>query len=232
MGTIALNMTMYFNPIMNLVHEAGDKRAGHDLLRESIFVRLLSYSADNFKFIDSNHFAKTVCVPSAQAKLVWDVCQKMGVLRPIEGGFSAMGWLVDNRLFLSKKAPKTKIQTGNDSKPEPDNKQETTQTENDQNVTKQTQEFTVVDRDIKEFVRPNVRLSRKEINSLKEQFSDEEIAKMLDKLSKYKTDSGKTYSSDYQAILRWVCKAVNKPQTVFVNQPGTFDLPDWMVETK
>lgn len=227
MGTIALNTTMFYSPVMNLVHEAGDKRAGHDLLRESIFFRLLSYSADNFNFLDSDHFAKIARVPSAQAKLVWDVCQNLGVLRPLGEGFSALDWLVDNHLFLQKKASKSKIEGSYESETMQEKKSETSTTKSESVVAKP--ERITIEREIKEQVRPNVRLSRKEINSLREQFSDEEIAKMLDKLSTYKSNSGRTYSSDYQAIIKWVHKAIQEPKVFPTKQPESFELPDWML---
>jgi hypothetical protein len=79
--------------------------------------------------------------------------------------------------------------------------------------------------EIKEQVRPNVRLSREELLILKKSYSDEEISRMLDRLSEYKTNTGRTYSSDYQAITKWVCKDVGK-QSLVTKPP--VELPSWL----
>lgn len=91
--------------------------------------------------------------------------------------------------------------------------------------------------EIKEQVRPNVRLSRSELDALRKDYSDEKVAQMLDTLSKYKADKGKYYPSDYDAIRRWVCRAVEKSATI--SQPEKFDeknftspFPDWIYGNK
>ncbi len=91
--------------------------------------------------------------------------------------------------------------------------------------------------EIKEQVRPNVRLSRSELDALRKDYSDEKVAQILDTLSKYKTEKGKHYASDYDAIRRWVCRAVEKSATI--NQPEKFDeenftspFPDWIYGNK
>lgn len=91
--------------------------------------------------------------------------------------------------------------------------------------------------EIKEQVRPNVRLSRSELDALKKDYSNEKVAQILDTLSKYKTEKGKYYASDYDAIRRWVCRAVEK--SCNINQPEKFDeenftspFPDWIYGSK
>lgn len=91
--------------------------------------------------------------------------------------------------------------------------------------------------EIKEQVRPNVRLSRSELDALRKDYTDEKVAQILDTLSKYKTEKGKYYASDYDAIRRWVCRAVEKSATI--NQPEEFDeenfkspFPDWIYGNK
>lgn len=236
MGGFESNADMYFLPIINMVHDAGDKRAGHDLLRESIFLRLLAYSASDYHFADSNHFAKVANVPDKQAELVWELCKKEGVLRPCNEGFSASMWLATQGRLVQNRPVKTQIKAvrkdaSPKAKPEPDSVQvvevKPVEPAKDNDLIETAP--LAFEREIKEFVRPNVRLSRKEINSLKEQFSDEEIAKMLDKLSQYKTNSGRQYSSDYQAILRWGYKALNESKIKESNKPVSFDIPDWML---
>lgn len=59
-------------------------------------------------------------------------------------------------------------------------------------------------------VRENVCLSQKEINKLKEKYTQDEIEWMYDKLSAYKLSKGKKYKSDYGAILNWVIEAFEK----------------------
>lgn len=89
----------------------------------------------------------------------------------------------------------------------------------------------------KEQVRPNVRLSRSELDALRKDYPDEKVAQILDTLSKYKTEKGKYYASDYDAIRRWVCRAVEKSGNI--NQPEKFDeenftspFPDWIYGNK
>ena len=59
-------------------------------------------------------------------------------------------------------------------------------------------------------VRENVFLSQKEINKLKEKYTQDEIEWMYDKLSAYKLSKGKKYKSDYGAILNWVVESLEK----------------------
>lgn len=91
--------------------------------------------------------------------------------------------------------------------------------------------------EIKEQVRPNVRLSRSELDALRKDYPDEKVAHILDTLSKYKTEKGKYYASDYDAIRRWVCRAVEKSGNI--NQPEKIDeesftspFPDWIYGNK
>lgn len=237
MGAFESSADIYSLPIINMVHDVGDKRAGHDLLRESIFLRLLSYSASDYQFVDANHFSRVAQVPDKQAALVWDLCQKEGVLRPVGDGFSARMWLAAQGRLVQKKAIKPQIKAIKKTEsPKPKTeveplKVQETESPNDQSNDKEACEVAPlsVDREIKEFVRPNVRLSRKEIISLREQFSDEEISKMLDKLSDYKTSSGRQYSSDYQAIMRWGYKTLRESKINVKKPPVSFDIPDWML---
>lgn len=57
---------------------------------------------------------------------------------------------------------------------------------------------------VKESLRSNVSLHRTEIETLKRQYSEDELNWMLDKLSAYKLSKGKNYKSDYGAICSWV----------------------------
>jgi phage replication O-like protein O len=51
---------------------------------------------------------------------------------------------------------------------------------------------------------PEVRLTEKEVESLKKEFGNSGALEMLKILSNYKLSSGKTYKSDYHAVIGWV----------------------------
>ena len=105
----------------------------------------------------------------------------------------------------------------------PDVQEQTTQTQQPaQEQPKRQYEY-------KEQVRPNVRLSRKEIEELKKDYSDEEITRILDKLSDYKSSSGRNYASDYQAIRKWVYKTLEAPEK---KKPEIIEYPDWIFGIK
>lgn len=90
-------------------------------------------------------------------------------------------------------------------------------------------------KEIKECVRPNVYLTRTEINELKKQFTDEQIAKMVDHLSEYKYQNNRRYSSDFQAIQRWVIRWLNESKNSVRTQLSASnniiadnEFPDWL----
>lgn len=53
----------------------------------------------------------------------------------------------------------------------------------------------------------NVSLTEREIQSLKEYYTDSEIDKIYDKLFYYKQSKAKTYKSDYAAMNTWAIEA-------------------------
>lgn len=89
-------------------------------------------------------------------------------------------------------------------------------------------------REVKIAVRPNVYLSNSEIQTLREQFTDEQISLMVDKLSDYKSQTNRYYKSDYQAITRWVVKWMNDSLASKQNESNdknvTNQFPDWITE--
>lgn len=62
----------------------------------------------------------------------------------------------------------------------------------------------------KQKVRDNVALKNSEIEKLNIDFLPEEVEWMFDKLSAYKLSKGKTYKSDYGAMLTWVIDSLKK----------------------
>jgi hypothetical protein len=58
-------------------------------------------------------------------------------------------------------------------------------------------------------VRENVSLTEKQISMLKEKLDERDYEWVLNKLSSYKKESGKMYSSDYLAITKWVLIALH-----------------------
>lgn len=226
MGNISIGINLFRMPIMYMISKAGDERAGHALLRESIFIRLLVFSSDGCRFQDAKQFAKVLGVPVNQAKLVWDVCVSENILINETGSlYSAIKWMTKNQIL-----PSSKISETGSVKPDKRDSEKQICAAAGENPEKGIAEPVCQQqshvRQIKEQVRPNVRLSRQEIEALKKSYSDEEISRMLDKLSEYKTNTGKTYSSDYQAIIRWVCRSINERSNPVSNITSEF--PSWL----
>lgn len=69
--------------------------------------------------------------------------------------------------------------------------------------------------------RENVLLTSDEYQKLIDQYGQSHVEKMLDKLSGYKLSKGKTYKSDYGAILQWVVEAVPAPTYQVTTAPTT-----------
>lgn len=72
----------------------------------------------------------------------------------------------------------------------------------------------------KTFVRDNVSLTEREIETLKKTHSEGDIERFFDRLSKYKSETGKAYQSDYKAIIAWVIDAVNEDDKKQHEQSG------------
>lgn len=69
--------------------------------------------------------------------------------------------------------------------------------------------------------RENVLLTSDEYQKLIDQYGQSHVEKMLDKLAGYKLSKGKTYKSDYGAILQWVVEAVPAPTYQVTTAPTT-----------
>lgn len=59
-----------------------------------------------------------------------------------------------------------------------------------------------------------VKMTKKEFETLKEKYGEENVKQIIEKLDNYKGSQEKTYKSDYRAILSWVADEVmkNKPK--------------------
>lgn len=198
-------------PAISLSENRGKYAAGK-IIRMYSFVRLLDFSSEDFCFVSHEHFSKVTGNQIGQCKIVWDICIKHNVLRKDGNGYSAREWMQEQGLLPDEQEQKTISQ-------QPAQEQPRRQYEH------------------KEQVRPNVRLSRSELDVLRKDYSDEKVSQILDTLSKYKTDKGKYYASDYDAIRRWVCRAVEKSGNI--NQPEKIDeesftspFPDWIYGNK
>jgi len=60
----------------------------------------------------------------------------------------------------------------------------------------------------------NVKLTKKEYNSLVAKYGNTNTQKFIEKLENYKGATGKKYKSDYKAILSWVVDAIDKGKNV------------------
>lgn len=227
MSNFTCNVDLFYMPIMDLIHNAGDRRAGHDLLREAIFIRLLSYCANGFCFSNPSHFARITCTPTKQAELIWDLCIKENILTIKDSMYSAKDWMVENKLLIPTKREQkdeAKPKEPETITPQPKPIQVETESKSDAQQPESTHRFN----EVKECVRPNVFLYRSEIEALKREYTDSEINKMLDILSDYKRSKNREYASDYDAIKRWVYKRVNESTQPARQKTQIPDLPDWV----
>lgn len=172
--------------------------------RMFVFYSLLSESSEGVVIYSAQGLKDISCSTIAQCQIVWDACIKHNVLRKTGNGFSAREWMQEQGLL-------------------PDEQEQTTTSQ------QPAQEQPRRQYEHKEQVRPNVRLSRKEIDELKKDYSDDEITRILDKLSDYKSSSGRYYASDYQAIRNWVAKAIQEPEK---KKPEIIKYPDWIFGIK
>lgn len=190
---------------VDLKKSAGRGDSKH-LERMYLFQMLLSESAEGTVFCDFKSIKSLSKSTEIQCSIVWDICQKHNVLRKDGNGYSAREWMLEQGLLPDEQKQTTPSQPG----PEQPKRQY----------------------EVKEQVRPNVRLSRKEIEELKKDYSDDQIARMLDKLSEYKTNNGRNYASDYQAIRKWVYKTLDEKPKEKPVPAGVIEFPDWIFGIK
>lgn len=160
--------------------------------------RIGAYILDSITQITQS-IARPISAPK-KPSIAWRVMIEAGVMRPVSGGFSAVDWLTEQDL-LGKCSPKPqKPPKQAEPKPPKPNANKTA-------------------------ARPNVYLTQGEFDSLKAKYTQGDIERALDHLSDYKTRTGKTYASDYRALLSWVFNAIakepqNSPQPAQQTQQG------------
>lgn len=69
----------------------------------------------------------------------------------------------------------------------------------------------------------NVEMSEEEYDKLVGKFGKSKTTSAIEKLSNYKSASGKKYKSDYHAILNWVIDAVDKPNLSLKANKADYD---------
>jgi hypothetical protein len=191
-------------------------------------IQLLNLSADRQTIQSPAGLAARTRMTEKQCGIVWETCIGMNVLRRDGNGYSAREWMQEQGLFQDAEISQY-FALNHASDIKTDNLSFNTENAKTDAPEKQKRTFK---RELKEQVRPNVRLSRSEIDKLRSEFTDAEITRMVDKLSEYKTNSGRRYASDYQAIQRWVIGWIrdqkNTPQQETTQQPEPSAKPkDW-----
>lgn len=242
MGWWKCSVDLYASRIMHDIVQPIHPRDGFMPARESIFMRLLSFCASEHVFWDVKQFSRLTTMPIKQCQIVWDICVKHNVLRKTDNGYTAIDWLKENGLLETatkgtRGRPITRTQESDVSTAE-QHKTETTQ--NTPEIPTQPHEPQTITQPIqtlresprnnysKKFpVRDNVFLLSSELEDLKEQYSDEEISLMLDRLSEYKRTSNRNYKSDYQAIRRWVINWLKTSQDKKIPITES-EFPNWL----
>lgn len=209
MGNWMCGCRVYYLPIMKEITAPIHPRDGFMLARESVFFRLLSFSAEGMKFDTASHFARYSALPDKQCEVVWDVCIKNNVLRKSGDSFTALPWMVETGLVKTARlsddaqnVPRHVENKGGYSGAS--NPEETPQR------AAQAQKTALPTGRRKIAVRDNVFLTQTEIDTLKSRFPDEHLAMMLDKLNEYKTNNGVRYRSDFDAFDRWLVRWLEK----------------------
>lgn len=203
MGYWKCSCELYFHPVMQAITKPIHARDGFMVARESIFFKLLSYSANGMKFDCVEQFARYAMMPSKQCQVVWDVCISQNVLRKTESGYTASEWMTENSLLPCVQTPSDCVQNA-------PKLNETSEASVYTSAPETLQKGAVLTRkkphSPKVAVRENVYLTDEELRLLQSQFQPEQVSMMLDKLSSFKTEKGWRYRSDFDAINRWVIK--------------------------
>lgn len=92
-----ISQDFFYSDICCSIRNLETKRAGLDLVREAIFLRLLISSADGRFFSSDEHFIAQMGARN-QAKLVWDYCLTNNILSQTEHGYTAIEWMIQRNL--------------------------------------------------------------------------------------------------------------------------------------
>lgn len=205
-----INVNFFTMPEVVGVGTCASARAGCDMQRQWLFVRLLTMCESGFVFRDCEQFARTLGTASkrnGQFQTVWDYCVGAGILRQCQGGFSAADWMREHGL-TSENGNRSNLTS--ETHFEVNACEYPSMTKNaSQNETSCKREALPSDTPCGKIpVRENVHLTPAEIATVKRTYGEEVYDAILDRLSLYKKSSGKTYQSDAAAIDSWVAKAV------------------------
>lgn len=255
MGYWKCSIGLYLSPIMRAVTKPIHAKDGFMPARESIFIKLLSYCADGYKFYDAKHFSKITMSPQKQCEIVWDTCIENNVLREAVDGYSTAEWMQERGYLPTPTARQKRPTAASDAEAnnntteaaEPPQSetcaQETASAPNATPTTVDAEPATKMEAQTcvsfkpqvritapqnRVAVRPNIWLSDDEVRLLKQKYSDNDITYMVDYYSNWKRSKGEDIRiSDYQAITRWVYRVLDKRK-----QPETSAaiaaMPDWV----
>lgn len=200
----------YLKPIMRVLSNQNPTSDLFTLARECVFFKLLNCCADNHEFENAESFSKLIGAPIKICETVWNICIENNVLRKTKNGYSVLEWMVDECIFESSSEQGVVVKESEPEKPKPKPRKNA--------------------KEDKIAARPNVFLTESELKQLKEEFTDEQVTLMVDKLSDYKYQNPyKHYASDFDAIKRWVIKwlkngAYQKPKVFETHE----EFPDWI----
>lgn len=225
--------------------------------RLAVFIKLMVYCGAGYSFVDAEHFASVTNSPQGQSGLVWDICMADGLLKANGAGFTLFDWMHDKGLLtpttpltvnaepkpaiLPQKpaqiAPRSVLEGEGVSVCPHAQKSDLGAKDAEKKaspapIAMQQAPVFAETRNYKHAVRKNVFLSENEIDELKAKYSQEQIDKMLDLLSDYKIEKGRSYASDYAAINRWTAKRIldeEKAKEEKAKEDSEQIFPDWIV---
>lgn len=203
------------------IRNADSQRGGLALVREAIFVHMLMLSECGTTFKNAKILSVMTDSPITQCEIVFTTAKRMGILTDDNGSFSAKQWLADNGFIVgparvsipASKPAQNDAQTAQacDYMPEPQTVANGPQIAANTDVPKPR---SLHPRDGKVCVRPNVRLSNNEIDSLRATYSDIELSGIVDMLSEWKTSRGIRNCNDFVQINKWVAEKYREANPV------------------
>lgn len=233
--------------------------------RKYIAYLILSCSAAGKSFTSAKEFSDEFKLPNNHVELVWDLFVKSDVLRESNGRYSANEWMAANGLIGNEQSdqkqldPPKQIPTSQIVEEKIENKideeivnlKRNTDVDMPPEVLRRYQESVY---EAKEYVRPNVRLSRNDLLYLKKSLNDAQIERVLDRLSDWKREKGIAYKPgnfDFDQINNWVInwlrieenkerrefrftqrppfKSFNSPTTDNQQQSPADEFPSWIM---
>jgi hypothetical protein len=251
------SIDFFHSPIMRAISKPTHTKDGFMPARESIFIKLLSWCAQDTIFYDAKHFSSMTNSAIKQCELIWGICLAHNVLREKDNGYSTKQWMIETGLLgdAPKEAPTSPCAAPPAEAPsytseDPETQQDATSCEGEAVLPPSTEERPQVPpaasepptiqpeqpkqkslrwNELKEAVRPNVFLTRSELDNLRSRYSDEQVCLILDKLSDYKLQTHRNYSNDFQAIEKWVLRWLDEQtpsRALSPEEQGIF--PSWL----